>query len=243
MLPRLCTSHSTRCCQHESNRPRSRQASKVLICQANGPNVVNVRAKIKRPSAIGSQIVTSTSPPLSAERERVGGRDRLQLRLIAVFALVDWDITQAEDYRRISWPFTMPANLITTLECSIPQCLLRSLFLYPLRSLSLSILFVWGCFLCAAAPPGPRRAIKVSKVTLCYAGRHQHWEEPANPSTIAHNKTRDSKRNRDLTHWGAAIARVPAGLGKSNHKTGNQLSQSSVSISVSISDKGLRINK
>lgn len=85
MLPRQCHSR----CQHEyeSNGPRSRRAFEVLICQANGPNVVNVRAKIKRPSAIGSKIVTGTSSPLQIEGWRKGGRDRL--RLIAVFALVD----------------------------------------------------------------------------------------------------------------------------------------------------------
>lgn len=56
----------------------------MLICQANGPNVVNVRAKIKRPlKAIGSKIVTGTSSPSATERGREGGR------LIAVFALVD----------------------------------------------------------------------------------------------------------------------------------------------------------
>lgn len=68
MLPRQCHSR----CQHEyeSNGPRSRRAFEVLICQANGPNVVNVRAKIKRPSAIGSKIVTGTSSPLQIE----GGR-------------------------------------------------------------------------------------------------------------------------------------------------------------------------
>lgn len=85
MLPRQCC-HS-RCqheCEYESNGPRSRRAFEVLICQANGPNVVNVRAKIKRPSkAIGSKIVTGTSSPSAAERGREGGR------LIAVFALVD----------------------------------------------------------------------------------------------------------------------------------------------------------
>lgn len=70
MLPRQCHSR----CQHEyeSNGPRSRRAFEVLICQANGPNVVNVRAKIKRPSAIGSKIVTGTSSPSTGRGREVG---------------------------------------------------------------------------------------------------------------------------------------------------------------------------
>lgn len=109
---------ATRSCQHESNGPRSRRAFEVLICQANGPNVVNVRAKIKRPSAIGSTIVTG--PSFEAGKRPEESELVFALRRLRHYS------GRGLETRRLS-PFTMPANLITTLERSIPQCLLRSL--------------------------------------------------------------------------------------------------------------------